>query len=100
MKFISLALNVVLLTSMTTTTDGFVLPTSQRYTTALQTKNSDRARMERILEESMGDDWRLFRAKLVAQEKAEQRMNNNNNKSSIIINNNKEWCNFYSWYGE
>jgi putative transcriptional regulator len=26
--------------------------------------------MERMLEESMGDDWRLFRAKLVAQEKA------------------------------
>jgi putative transcriptional regulator len=28
--------------------------------------------MERILEESMGDDWRLFRAKLVAQEKAQK----------------------------
>lgn len=52
---------------------GFILPTSLRYTTELHTKNSDRARVERILEESMGDDWRLFRAKLVAQEKAEKK---------------------------
>jgi len=50
---------------------SFVLPKTQLYGgTALRTKNSDRARTERILEESMGDDWRLFRAKLVAQEKA------------------------------
>lgn len=49
----------------------FLLPKTQVHsTTALRTKNSDRARTERILEESMGDDWRLFRAKLVAQEKA------------------------------
>jgi putative transcriptional regulator len=90
MKFIGIALNVVLLTSGTTV-NGFVLPTSQRYITALQTKNSDRARMERILEESMGDDWRLFRAKLVAQEKAEQRMNNSktsSNKTSTGMENN------------
>jgi putative transcriptional regulator len=31
--------------------------------------------MERMLEESMGDDWRLFRAKLVAQEKATEHAN-------------------------
>jgi putative transcriptional regulator len=50
---------------------SFVLPKTPLYSgTALRTKNSDRARTERILEESMGDDWRLFRAKLVAQEKA------------------------------
>jgi len=50
---------------------AFVLPKTQLHvSTALKTKNSDRARTERILEESMGDDWRLFRAKLVAQEKA------------------------------
>ena len=50
---------------------GFVLPKTKLFSgTALRTKNSDRARTERILEESMGDDWRLFRAKLVAQEKA------------------------------
>jgi putative transcriptional regulator len=54
-----------------TSVAGFVLPKTQLYGgTALRTKNSDRARTERILEESMGDDWRLFRAKLVAQEKA------------------------------
>jgi hypothetical protein len=28
--------------------------------------------MERLLEESVGDDWRLFRARLVAQERAEK----------------------------
>ena len=59
-------------------------------------KNSDRARTERILEESMGDDWRLFRAKLVAQEQAEERMaaeskqkksNKHNNKSSSSASN-------------
>ncbi len=50
---------------------GFVLPKTQLFKgTKLWTKNSDRARTERILEESMGNDWRLFRAKLVAQEKA------------------------------
>lgn len=32
-------------------------------------KNSHRARIERSLEESMDNDWRLFRAKLIAQEK-------------------------------
>mmetsp|Transcript_8311 Transcript_8311/g.10894 ORF Transcript_8311/g.10894 Transcript_8311/m.10894 type:complete len:368 (-) Transcript_8311:197-1300(-) len=32
-------------------------------------KNSDRARIERDLEEAMDNDWRLFRAKLLAQEK-------------------------------
>lgn len=66
-----LALVVALLSSPTPFVTAFVLPTSHRYATALRTKNSDRARMERILEESMGDDWRLFRAKLVAQEKAQ-----------------------------
>jgi len=51
---------------------GFVIPSSKGCSkTALRTKDSDRARTERILEECMGDDWRLFRAKLVAQEKAE-----------------------------
>lgn len=40
-------------------------------------KNSDRAYIERSLEDAMNNDWRLFRAKLVAQEKAE-----NDDKSS------------------
>lgn len=35
-------------------------------------KNSDRAFIERNLEDAMNNDWRLFRAKLVAQEKAEK----------------------------
>mmetsp|Transcript_32418 Transcript_32418/g.54251 ORF Transcript_32418/g.54251 Transcript_32418/m.54251 type:complete len:397 (+) Transcript_32418:344-1534(+) len=65
-------LRLFALTVTVSAVSGFVLPTSQRYVTALQTKNSDRARVERILEESMGDDWRLFRAKLVAQEKAQK----------------------------
>jgi len=34
-------------------------------------KNSDRALIERNLEDMMNNDWRLFRAKLVAQERAE-----------------------------
>ena len=34
-------------------------------------KNSDRAFIERSLEDAMNNDWRLFRAKLVAREKAE-----------------------------
>mmetsp|Transcript_33761 Transcript_33761/g.97008 ORF Transcript_33761/g.97008 Transcript_33761/m.97008 type:complete len:402 (-) Transcript_33761:179-1384(-) len=44
-------------------------------------KNSDRARMERELEKAMGDDWRLFRAKLVAQEQAEELRTKGNKKS-------------------
>lgn len=36
--------------------------------------------MERELEKAMGDDWRLFRAKLVAQERAEE-LKQKNNKS-------------------
>lgn len=62
-----------LLFAGTSSVEGFALPKTQRcVSTALRTKNSDRARTERILEESMGDDWRLFRAKLVAHEKAEK----------------------------
>jgi len=33
------------------------------------TKDSDRARTERNLDDMMGDDWRVFRAKLITQEK-------------------------------
>jgi putative transcriptional regulator len=35
-----------------------------------------------MLEESMGDDWRLFRAKLVAQEKQEGSLNKSKNSSA------------------
>jgi len=34
-------------------------------------KNSDRARQERDLEDMMGDDWRVFRAKLITKEQEE-----------------------------
>jgi putative transcriptional regulator len=72
-------------------TEAFVLPTSQRYATQLFTKNSDRARMERILEESMGDDWRLFRAKLVAQEKAQAKAEAERAKTPRRSNNNNQY---------
>lgn len=39
--------------------------------TAMSSKNSERAHIERNLEEMMGNDWRLFRANLVAKEQAE-----------------------------
>jgi len=73
MIFFQSATCFTLLFAGTSSVVGFVISKTQRYgTTALRIKNSDRARTERILEESMGDDWRLFRAKLVAQEKAEK----------------------------
>ena len=74
--FFQAVASFTLLFAETSSVVGFVLPNTQlnnggtSTSTALKTKNSDRARTERILEESMGDDWRLFRAKLVAQEKA------------------------------
>jgi putative transcriptional regulator len=56
-------------------------------TTGLQMgKNSDRAHIERNLEQMMGDDWREFRAKLVAQERIEAEISKKNNS---IENNNK-----------
>lgn len=53
---------------------GFTAPQlqCQRRSTSLQSddtpKDSDRAHIERNLEEAMNNDWRMFRAKLVAQE--------------------------------
>lgn len=38
--------------------------------TVMGSKNSERAHIERNLEEMMGNDWRLFRANLVAKEQA------------------------------
>lgn len=64
-------LRIACLVALLASTSGFVMPeSSSRTSTSLYTKNADRARTERMLEESMGDDWRLFRAKLVAQENA------------------------------
>jgi len=41
-------------------------------TAQAMSKNSDRAHIERNLEDMMNNDWRVFRAHLVAQEQAEQ----------------------------
>ena len=38
----------------------------------VMSKNSDRAFIERSLEDAMNNDWRLFRAQLIAKEKAEK----------------------------
>lgn len=54
--------------------------------THLYMKNSHRARFEKNLEDMMGNDWRMFRAQLVAQEAAEKRklktVDNDNTASS------------------
>jgi len=83
-------------------TDAFVMPRSHGVTTSdyhlandnnnndrksrtlgvLYSKNSDRARMERELEKAMGDDWRLFRARLVALEKAEETRGNSDHSAN------------------
>lgn len=49
------------------------LPGQPRRTsqTILKSKNGDRARVEKALEDMMDNDWRVFRARLVAQEQAE-----------------------------
>ncbi|KAL7558071.1 hypothetical protein ACA910_009257 [Epithemia clementina (nom. ined.)] len=62
---------------MTTTTTSFTT-NSFRPTTSLALsyddyKDSDRAHLERNLDEAMNNDWRLFRAKLVAQENIQGR---------------------------
>jgi putative transcriptional regulator len=45
-------------------------------------KNSDRAHIERSLEAMMDNDWRVFRAQLVAQEKREAELLRDSNKKS------------------
>jgi len=73
---------ILALTATTGNTNAFQSPTTTLSTTssALFSKNSGRAHTERMLEESMGDDWRLFRAKLVAQEKMEASVSQTNKK--------------------
>lgn len=46
-------------------------PTTFSQSTSLNMNNSHRARVEKNLEDMMGNDWRIFRAQLVAQEVAE-----------------------------
>jgi len=86
--FFQATASFALLFADTSFVEGFILPKTQLHGgTALCTKNSDRARTERILEESMGDDWRLFRAKLVAQEKATISIEKKHKKSQRITSN-------------
>jgi putative transcriptional regulator len=47
---------------------------------SLKSKNSDRAHIERNLEEMMDNDWRVFRAKLVAQEEQQEALQQNQQK--------------------
>jgi len=55
-----------------TIANAFVPIRPERITrSSLMSKNSDRARVEKNLEDLMDNDWRLFRANLVAQENIE-----------------------------
>ncbi|KAL7558069.1 hypothetical protein ACA910_009256 [Epithemia clementina (nom. ined.)] len=83
-------LAVLAMSSSTTTTSvlGFT-PTSgnrnDRFAAVLKShpKNSDRAHIERNLEEAMDNDWRVFRAKLVAKEKLETQRQVDRKQSSM-----------------
>lgn len=57
-------------------------PSTVHTPTQLWTKNSGRAHIERNLEDAMNNDWRIFRAKLVAQEQAEEEAKKGKNKSA------------------
>lgn len=90
---VAAAAAVAVVTTSTATT-AFIHPSSscssvRLTTTSLASKNSDRARTERMLEESMGDDWRLFRAKLVAQEQAEAAAEASSKKKSSSSDKNR-----------
>lgn len=50
-------------------------------TSRLNMNNSHRARVEKNLEDMMGNDWRMFRAQLVAEELAEKRNKSPSEKS-------------------
>ncbi len=61
--------------------------------THLNMKGSHRARFEKSLEDMMGNDWRFFRARLVAQEAVEKRTTEDStstdSKNNNINNNSK-----------
>lgn len=71
---------------------SFVTPSvaSQRATTLSQSalfmakKTSDRAHIERNLEDMMGNDWREFRAKLVAQEHAAEMLRQEATQQTLL----------------
>jgi len=72
------------------TTKAFIPLQSERITSSLfKSKNSDRARVEKNLEDLMDNDWRLFRANLVAREnidiqEAEAKKNSYRSKESLL----------------
>ena len=63
---------------------------SRLVTTQLSSKNSERAHIERNLEDAMNNDWRLFRAKLVAQEQSEMETNKGKKKNKKASKNANE----------
>jgi hypothetical protein len=82
-------LRLVFFALMAPLSHAFVMPSSSSSnsasssSSALYYKDPDRARRERMLEESRGDDWRLFRAKLVAQEQRTTTSTPKNNKLTL-----------------
>lgn len=70
----STALMILSCLLSTGTSTAFVVGNDGRQSRSVEltmSKNSDRAHIERNLEEMMDNDWRVFRARLVAQETAE-----------------------------
>jgi len=79
---IAKVLSVIIFVQYLTCDDAFITsPQNHQSITALFTSSNDkdnhRARYEKNLEEMMGRDWRIFRAKLVAQEEAEMQERQN-----------------------
>lgn len=69
----SLFLFIAVFTLLTVPSNAFSPPFHMsRPTTVLFLRNNDRAFVEKQLEDMMDNDWRLFRARLVAQERVEQ----------------------------
>jgi len=66
---------LVILSIQASSTASFVpFPISRKTErTVLMSKNSDRARAEKTFDDMMNNDWRQFRAQLVAQEKIEEK---------------------------
>jgi len=76
-------------------TDHFSSHTIRMETHLFMAKNSNRARTEKNLEEMMGDDWRLFRARLVAQENDESKDPLSEIRESELNTGKQESSNFY-----
>jgi putative transcriptional regulator len=61
---------------------NFFLTTTDRSSSLFMSKNNHRARLEKNLEELMDRDWRVFRAKLVAQEAIEQKEHDDRSRAN------------------